>query len=86
MSLRVKLQNYLEEAQTILISLLLFVFSHPRETGQFSHGGPKGIEFMLLLLSWQGHRTNLTFKTLSASIYSGASLIKRSLGCVVTRE
>lgn len=71
MSLRVKLPNYLEAAQAIsLLLLLLFVSSHPRETGQFSHGGPDGIEFMLLLFSWLEHRANLVFKTLSASTYS----------------
>lgn len=84
MSLRVKLPHDLEEAQTI--SLLVFVSSHPRETGQLSHVGPDGRKFMRLVFSWLGHRTNLAFKTLSASMYSVASLIKRSLGCVVTRE
>lgn len=69
MSLRVKLPNDLEEAPIISL-LLLFVSSHPRETGQFSHGAPDGIQFMLLLFSWLGHRTNLALKTLSASTYS----------------
>lgn len=67
--IKVKLPNYLEEAQAILL-WLLFVSSHPRETGHFSHGGPDRIEFMLLLFSWRGHRAKLVFKTLSASTYS----------------
>lgn len=54
---------------------------------------------MLLSFSWLRRRANLEFETLSRTysvLYawfvldlgsaSGASLIKRSLGCVVTRE